>query len=105
MILASPILIPSRLMKRLITIFMTQSGIDDPYRDIRKALNRRAADIVASEAFDSAVNVCRQDMEVCERIDDLRFRIDMLEIERLLRVSTLSDNWTPEISMKRLLNP
>jgi len=96
MILASPILIPSRLMKRLITIFMTQSGIDDPYRDIRKALNRRAADIIASEAFDSAVNVCRQDMEVCERIDELRFRIDMLEIERLLRVSTLSDNWTPE---------
>ena len=44
MALASPIIMPSRLMKRFITIFMSQSGIDDPYRDIRRGLNRRAAE-------------------------------------------------------------
>lgn len=96
MTLASPIVIPSRLMKRLITIFMTQSGIDDPYRDIRKALNRRAARIVESDAFDAMINTCHEDFEKCERVDDLRFRLDMMEVERLMRVSTLSDNWSPE---------
>ena len=96
MVLASPIVMPSRLMKRLITIFMTQSGIDDPYRDIRKALNRRAARIVASDAFDRVVNNCIENMERCERMDELRFRLDMLQIERLVRISTLTDNWSPE---------
>lgn len=96
MLLSSPIVMPSRLMKRLITIFMTQSGIDDPYRDIRKALNRRAAEIVESDTFDSMVNTCFEDVSGCSRIDDLRFKIDMLEIERLMRISTTTDHWSPE---------
>ncbi len=96
MTLSSPIVIPSRLMKRLITIFMTQSGIDDPYRDIRKALNRRAARIVDSDVFDNKVNQCLDGPTDCTRIDDLRHELDMLEVERLMRISTLSDNWSPE---------
>ncbi|QJB57371.1 ARMT1-like domain-containing protein [Pseudodesulfovibrio sp. zrk46] len=96
MTLASPILIPSRLMKRLITIFMTQSGIDDPYRDIRRALNRRAVKVVAGDTFDSMVNKCYDPTETCERIDDLRHKLDMLEVERLMRISTITDNWSPE---------
>jgi len=96
MVLGSPIVMPSRLMKRLITIFMTQSGIDDPYRDIRKVLNKRAAKIVESDVFDSMVNVCMEDMGECRRIDDLRFKLDMLEIERLMRISTTTDHWSSE---------
>ncbi|BCS86820.1 hypothetical protein [Pseudodesulfovibrio sediminis] len=96
MVLASPIIVPSRLMKRLITIFMTQSGIDDPYRDIRKGLNSKAAEIVESDAFDAMVHAGLSNVSPEERIDDLRFKIDMLEIERLLRISTISDHWSPE---------
>jgi hypothetical protein len=96
MALASPIVIPSRLMKRLVTIFMTQSGIDDPYRNIRKALNRRAARIVQSDVFDEVVNSYVDNGDKGERIDVKRYNLDMLEIERLMRISTLSDNWTPE---------
>ncbi|MEF2231354.1 MAG: ARMT1-like domain-containing protein [Pseudodesulfovibrio sp.] len=96
MVLASPIVIPSRLLKRLVTIFMTQSGIDDPYRGIRKALNRRAASIVKGKTFDVVVNTCLDGLAPCARIDDLRFRLDMIEIERLMRISTLTDNWSPE---------
>jgi uncharacterized protein with ATP-grasp and redox domains len=96
MVLSSPIVIPSRLLKRLMTIFMSQSGIDDPYRDIRRALNRRAARIVDSDTFDSLRNGCLEGVESCSRMDDLRHRLDMLEVERLVRISTLSDTWTPE---------
>lgn len=105
MVLASPIVIPSRLMKRLITIFMTQSGIDDPYRDIRKALNRRAARVVDSPSFDIMVNHCLEGVERCERIDDLRHQLDMSEVERLMRISTLTDNWSPEFFDEAALKP
>lgn len=96
MVLASPIVIPSRLLKRLMTIFLSQSGIDDPYRDIRRALNRRAARIVDSPTFDRLRNGCLEHVEQCERMDELRHHLDMLEVERLVRLSTLSDTWTPE---------
>jgi len=96
MVLASPIVIPSRLLKRLMTIFMSQSGIDDPYRTIRRALNRRAVRIVDSDTFDQLRNECIDGVESCARMDELRHRLDMLEVERLMRISTLSDVWTPE---------
>lgn len=106
MCLASPIIMPSRLMKRLITIFMTQSGIDDPYRDIRKGLNRRAAELVASDAFDELVNGRQEVPDQSGRIDDLRFSLDMLEIERLMRISTVADDWTSEeYSIETLSSP
>ncbi|MCJ2163192.1 MULTISPECIES: hypothetical protein [unclassified Pseudodesulfovibrio] len=96
MTLASPIVMPSRLMKRFITIFMTQSGIDDPYRDVRKGMNRIASEIVESEYFDEMVHGRSIHADTSDRIDDLRFKIDMLEIERLMRISCLTDSWTPE---------
>lgn len=96
MALASPILIPSRLMKRLNTIFMSQSGIDDPFREIRQNLNAKASEVVSSEVFDRIINTCGENHPGCERIDDLRNRINMLEIERLMRLSSMSDFWAPE---------
>ncbi|WP_243547058.1 ARMT1-like domain-containing protein [Pseudodesulfovibrio tunisiensis] len=96
MTLASPIVIPSRLLKRLMTIFMSQSGVDDPYRERRMELNRIASELVNSPAFDKVVNRCPEEVMACRRIDDLRFRMDMLEIERLMRLSTLTDHWKVE---------
>ena len=105
MILASPIIMPSRLMKRFITIFMTQSGIDDPFRHVRRALNRRAAEIAGSEGFDEMVNRGLADACLSGRIDDLRFTLDMIEVERLMRISTTTDHWTPEnFSLDALLS-
>ena len=40
--LVRPTLIPSRLGKRLLTIFLTQSGLDDPHRERKRLYNRRA---------------------------------------------------------------
>ncbi|WP_147821885.1 ARMT1-like domain-containing protein [Salidesulfovibrio onnuriiensis] len=96
MALASPIVLPSRLMKRMITILMTQSGIDDPYRPQRKALNEKAGEVVGGKAFDSMINACPEAHAACVRIDDLRFNIDMVEVERLMRLSTMTDLWRAE---------
>ena len=97
MVLASPILMPSRLMKWFITIFMTQSGIDDPYLHIRRGLNRRAAEMVGSRDFDEMVHGSPVDIDVSGRTDDLRNRLDRLEIERLMRIATFTDHWNPEM--------
>ena len=48
MAVASPILIPSRLLKRMLTIFLTQSGLDDPYRESKRLMNSRAKNFVGS---------------------------------------------------------
>ncbi len=91
--IAAHILIPSRLMKMLTTIFLTQSGLDDPYRERKKLYNARAHEAVLSPAFDRAVNVCPEAALACHRIADLRRELDMLELARLLRIATLPDIW------------
>ncbi len=91
--ISSHILIPSRLMKMLTTIFLTQSGLDDPYRERKKLYNSRAHEAIRSPAFDRAVNVCPEAALACHRIADLRNELDMLELERLLRIATLPDIW------------
>jgi len=89
----APIVIPSRLLKRMITIFLTQSGLDDPYRERKRELNRRAQAFVESAAYRSLVNVCPEDRLGCTSIAQLRFELDMLEMERLLFFSTCKPFW------------
>lgn len=91
--LSSPIIIPSRLMKRMITMFMTQSGLDDPYRRHKRLMNQRANEILDSPEFDRAVNRCPDSHPACKRIGDLRFELDCLELERLIKLSTISELW------------
>jgi len=96
MVIANPILLPSRLLKRMLTIFLTQSGLDDPYRSMKMAMNQRAMRFVNSPAFDQLVNVCPEDNLSCTSITQLRFELDLLEMERLLYLSTLKSCWAEE---------
>ena len=94
--LSSPIMIPSRLMKHMETIFLTQSGLDDPKRKTKQRLNKRAKQVIDSQEFDRIVNSRPQQELVSRRIDDLRFEMDMLELERLLAVSTIPELWSDD---------
>lgn len=93
---SAPILIPSRLLKRMLTIFLTQSGLDDPCRAEKRELNRRAQAFVESSFYHRLVNVCPQDHLGCSSIAQLRFELDMLEMERLLFFSTYKPFWKQE---------
>lgn len=95
MVLTSPIIIPSRLNKRMVTIFMSQSGLDDPYRDRRKALNAKAAEVAESPIFDRLLNLCPERALECRRISDLRRELDFLELQRLLVFATLRRPFEP----------
>jgi len=96
MTLNAPILIPSRLLKRMLTIFLTQSGLDDPFRTIKRQMNRRARNFVDSAFYSRLVNVCPEERLSCASITQLRFELDLLEMERLLMFSTCKRFWTED---------
>lgn len=83
------IFIPSRLLKRMLTIFMAQSGLDDPSRATRQRRNAQAAGVLESRAWDRALNVCPDDQFACQRLGDLRFELDFLEFKRLICLSAM----------------
>ena len=93
MVQASPIIIPSRLMKRYVTMFLTQSGQDDPFRERKAECNRRALEAIESGVMDDLLNLCPAGSMGCTSISELRFDLDMLEMERLIVLSTISGIW------------
>ncbi|GFK92691.1 hypothetical protein NNJEOMEG_00517 [Fundidesulfovibrio magnetotacticus] len=89
----APVLIPSRLLKRLTSIFLAQAGQDDPHRDRKRLMNRRAARFLDSHAMSAALGTCPGLSFHCATIRDMRFDLDMLEITRLLCLSVWSRVW------------
>ena len=85
--------IPSRLLKRLITIFLAFSGEEDPFRAGRQTMNRRAARFMKSPALVRFMNACPDAFLKCSRIRDLRWELDLLEMKRLFCLSTWEEIW------------
>lgn len=92
-VLAQPTLIPSRLMKRFNTIFLTQSGQQNPSRDRKRLFNRRAFAFIQGAVMKEIAYACPDDIPACVSIPDLRDALDSLELKRLLFLSTWSDIW------------
>jgi len=93
MALADHILIPSRLMKRLSSIFLTQSGLEDPYRERKKLHNRRVAEFIKSPTLDRLIYYCISDKPACGRLRDLRWELDLHELQRLFMLSSFQGIW------------
>ncbi|WP_428560107.1 MAG: ARMT1-like domain-containing protein [Solidesulfovibrio sp. DCME] len=91
--LVKPTLIPSRLAKRLCTIFLTQSGLDDPHRERKRLSNRRAFAFIQGEAFRTMLYACPSELPGCRAIPELRFALDMLELKRLLLLGSMPGIW------------
>lgn len=81
--LASCIFIPSRLLKRMLTIFMAQSGLDDPHRQRRLDRNKAAAEVLAGPGVRAILEACPRERLDCERLGEMRFELDFLELKRL----------------------
>ncbi len=90
--LASHTLIPSRLMKRLVGIVLTQSGMQDPYMERKKLHNARVDSFIKGVIFEKLVHVCH-DSPSCGRIEDLRWELDLLELQRLFALSSWGAIW------------
>lgn len=92
-VLASPIIIPSRLMKRFITILLSQCGEVDLYRGIKAGYNSQAAEALESPELDRLLNLCPSNTPTCVRLSDYRFELDMFELTRLVMLSTFKGIW------------
>ncbi|WP_027180113.1 hypothetical protein [Maridesulfovibrio bastinii] len=95
--LDSTILIPWRLLKGMITIFLAHSGLDDPYTERKSHLFNHGVKYVESDFFTSVMKACPYPPLKCECLADMRFELDMIELGRLLRLSTLPDAWRDDL--------
>ncbi len=95
--LDATILIPWRLLKGMITIFLAHSGLDDPYLNRKTLLISRGLNYVESDFFTNVMEACPYPPLDCECLADMRFELDMIELERLLRLSTLPDAWSKDL--------
>ena len=91
-----PFVIPSRLLKRLLTIFLSQSAMQDPYQERKKTFNARARDFTRTSLFKRFISACPSSTMGCERIQDLRWQLDILEFKRLFCLSTWKAIWEEE---------
>ena len=96
-----PFVIPSRLLKWLMTIFLSQSALQDPYQELKMRYNLRARDFMRTPLYKRFISACPSSTMGCERIQDLRWQLDILEFKRLFCLSTWNaiwekDNFTPD---------
>lgn len=94
--LAKPTLLPSRLGKRLLTIFLTQSGLDDPYRERKRLANRRAFAQIQTAAVQTMLQALPRDLPGGDTIPRLRLGLECLELGRLLALGTMPAIWEGE---------
>ncbi|MFW6216618.1 MAG: ARMT1-like domain-containing protein, partial [Desulfohalobiaceae bacterium] len=101
MVLASPFIIPSRLMKRFLDIFLTQTSLIDPLQEEKALFNQRAQQFIDSKRLQDLLDVCPEDAQSCTSMHALRRNLDLEELRRLMCLATLKEIWEkPSTSLK-----
>ncbi|MBT8341873.1 MAG: DUF89 family protein [Desulfatitalea sp.] len=104
------ILIPSRLEKRLMRIYLNRTLIEDPFANEKSERNARAQAILDAPAFKQALNhVGKQALKhPPTTIDDIKSRIAAVEFQRLLCLANSPELWTrnppPEMKPRNFLS-
>ena len=89
------LMIPSRLEKRLLKIYIDRTQIQDPYLSEKKERNARAFRALKSEVFQKALN--HVDTNVLETyptsLIEIRERVEFLKLSRLFTLSVGTALW------------
>ncbi|MGD8522741.1 MAG: hypothetical protein PVF56_16455 [Desulfobacterales bacterium] len=94
------IMIPSRLEKRLIRIFLNRTQIEDPWTTEKSKRNLRVNQTLNSNAFKSALNyVASSDLRSASKtLSGIKEFAEHLEIKRLLSLSVGKALWESDAS-------
>ncbi|MBW1837879.1 MAG: hypothetical protein JRI99_13265 [Deltaproteobacteria bacterium] len=93
------IMIPSRLEKRLIRIFINRTQIEDPYFFEKSIRNRRVSNALNSDTFVRAISLLDiGDFDFPATLVEIRELANYLELKRLLALSVDSSLWESDIS-------
>jgi hypothetical protein len=89
------IIIPSRLEKRLMSIYLKRTLIGDPFMAEKTERNKRAHCVLGTEAFNEAINhVEKVEMEnPPETLGEIKALIAAVEFKRLLQVANTPGLW------------
>ncbi len=83
-------IIPSRFMKRMTSLLATQTGIDDPWFELKQKANAKALDIFTSGSLQQALYRAPQNFACSTNLSNLRDEINNIEISRLMYLSAAS---------------
>ena len=83
------IIIPSRLEKRLLRIFLNRTQIADPYYEIKEERNLKVSKILNSRSFQTALTHVDKNRveEIPDTLPDIKRYLDYIEFRRLLSIS------------------
>ncbi|MGD9081657.1 MAG: hypothetical protein PVG96_20095 [Desulfobacterales bacterium] len=97
------IMIPSRLEKRLMTIFLNRTQIEDPYLDEKSTRNRRIRKVLDSQAFQTAINhVDSSDLlSSPTTVTGIKQLAEHIEIKRLFALSGEKSLWESDAAQQR----
>jgi len=89
------IMIPSRVEKRLMSIYLKRTQIGDPFLAEKTQRNQRAAEILASHAFTEALNYVEKGRmkKPPETLTDIKSLIARVEFERFLCTANTPELW------------
>lgn len=88
------IMIPSRLEKRLLRIFLNRTHIADPFHEVKTTRNRRATAFLESEAFEDAFQTIESDEILpATAMDQVRRNLNHIAAKRLLALLTAPELW------------
>ena len=94
------IMIPSRLEKRLVRIFLNRTQIEDPCSNEKFVRNRRMQTALDSEAFSNAMSYIEKDFldSLPQSLRRVREYADTLELTRLIALSGAHQLWNSDVA-------
>jgi uncharacterized protein with ATP-grasp and redox domains len=89
------IMIPSRLEKRLLKIYMSRTQIEDPFLCGKAERNIRATHVVASQALQEALDRVDDSVLLASPVglEEIKERADYLKLRRLFALSVETSLW------------
>jgi uncharacterized protein with ATP-grasp and redox domains len=93
------IMIPSRLEKRLLQIYINRTQIEDPYITEKSKRNRRAVEVLNSKELNQALNyfdLANHSEEIPSKLNQIRKHLEYIELKRLIALTGQSGLWTSE---------
>ncbi len=102
MVLASPVMIPARLMKRFLDIFLTQTSLVDPMQEAKINANAKAQEFISSGLMQEILDGCVEEVRSCNSVQELRRILDIEEVRRLMCLGTWKDIWLKPLSSLKL---
>ena len=96
------IMIPSRLEKRLVTIFLNRTLIEDPYLNEKAMRNQRAGEVLNCPAFQAAINhIDSSDLRPAPTtVTGIKELVEHITIKRLFALSVEKSLWESDAAQQ-----